>query len=158
MKHVYIIFIILFGLLLSGCVNPTQEPTDYKTSTDDVNWEIPSPAEGTGLIKGFLIGNDSEISVGGTPFLSKNLSFGQAEIPPTISFSPSSDIRAQVNEITGAFYFQNVPPADNYVIAILDGPGEIYIVRKDNSEAPLEIQIKAGEVIDLGKILVEERK
>jgi hypothetical protein len=158
MKRVYIIFIILFGLLLSGCVNPKQEPTDYKTSTDDVNWEIPSPAEGTGLIKGFLIGNDSEISVGGTPFLSKNLSFGQAEIPPTISFSPSSDIRAQVNEITGAFYFQNVPPADNYVIAILDGYGEIFIVRKDNSEAPLEIQIKAGEVIDLGKILVEERK
>jgi len=158
MKRTYIIIVISLALLLTGCIPQNRESTEQLLSTEEINWRIPIPAEGTGLIKGFLIGNDEEISVGGTPFLSKNLSFGQSEIPPTISVSPSSDIRAKVNVTTGAFYFQDVPPADNYVIAILDGPGEIYIVRTGNSEAPLEIQIKAGEIIDLGKIIVEDRK
>ena len=66
-----------------------------------------------------------------------------------------SDIRGIVNTETGEFYFKDVPPADNYVIVILDGPGNLYVVRLPNSEAPLEISIEAGRELDLGEILVE---
>jgi len=155
MRRGYILLVIVFGLILSGCVSQVQETSLQTLAPEVISWVIPSPAEGTGLIKGILIGKDGEISVGGTPFLSKNLSYGQTDIPPTISFSSYSDIRAIVNIETGEFYFPNVPPADNYVIAILDGPGKIYIVRENQGEAPIEIKIEAGQIIDLGEIIVE---
>lgn len=152
MKSRILIYLLLACLLLAGC---SQFPATQANTPEIPQWEVPRPAEGTGLIQGIMKGRDGNIRVGGSPFLSKNLTAGQKDIPPTISFSMQSDIRGIVNPETGEFYFKDVPPADNYVIVILDGPGDLYVVRLTNSEAPLEISIQAGRELDLGEVLVE---
>ncbi|MFH1446926.1 MAG: hypothetical protein ABIG43_05905 [Chloroflexota bacterium] len=151
-------FRILFLLLLTtilfvaGCnqVIPVVE------GTEEIIWIVPEPGATTGVVIGVLIGGDGNVEIGGTPFLSKNITANQADLPPTISFSLQYDPRAIVNEATGEFYFTDVEPAENYVITILYGPGNSYIVREQDSEYPLSIKIEAGQLVDLGKILVEE--
>ena len=93
MKSKILIIITLLTLLFSGCA---QIASPQAQKTEEVEWVVPRPAEGTGSIKGILKGRDGNIRVGGQPFLSKNLTAGQSDIPPTISFSMQSDIRGIV--------------------------------------------------------------
>jgi len=139
---------IVLILVLTGCARIK--------SPELGNWQIPEPNETTGVVFGVILDSQTNQPITGTPFLSKNISYNQPDLPPTIAFSYQYDPRAIVNVTTGEFYFSDVEPAENYVITILYGPGNSYIVREQDSEHPLGIKIEAGQLLDLGKILVEE--
>jgi len=152
MKFRILLLLLVTILFIAGCdqVTPTIE------GTEEIIWIVPEPGATTGVVIGILIGNDGNVEIGGTPFLSKNITADQADIPPTIAFSLQYDPRAIINETTGEFYFTDIEPAENYVITILYGPGNSYIVREQDSEYPLVIKVEAGQLLDLGDILVEE--
>ena len=62
MKSKILIFFMLISLLVAGC-NQTASP--QAQTTERAVWEVPKPAEGTGVIKGVLKGRDGNIRVGG---------------------------------------------------------------------------------------------
>ncbi|OPZ93126.1 MAG: hypothetical protein BWY74_01269 [Firmicutes bacterium ADurb.Bin419] len=161
MKVKILIFFLVIMLLI-GCNSEIPESADTNKNTPTINsdtfeiWKIPSPENGKAIIHGIMVDKKGVKTPGASPFLSRNITSDQPDLPPTISFSTQSDIRAIVNQETGEFYFRDVPPADNYVIVILKGPGQLYVVRQLESEAHLEISIESNQVLDLGKIQVEE--
>jgi hypothetical protein len=145
------LFLLLVGAVLFAACNTPAATIDDPSTT----WVVPKPDAATGVVTGRLVGTDGKIDINGTPFLSENLTAGQSDIPPTISFSITKDPRAMVNMATGEFYFSNLTPADFYVITILFGPGEMYIVREKNSDNPLSIIVEAGKTLDLGDVIVK---
>jgi hypothetical protein len=147
-----ILLIFLIGMVVLSSCNQTTTPANGDQSS---SWKVPEPDATTGVVMGRLVGTGGKVEISGTPFLSENLTAGQSDIPPTISFSISKDPRAMVNETTGEFYFSNITPEDYYVITILFGPGEMYIVREKNSEDPLSIVVEAGKTLDLGDVIVK---
>jgi hypothetical protein len=151
MKKKNLFFILIVLILLVSCNQAGSSQTGQQTQ----KWKVPKPDSKTGVVVGKLVGTDGKMEISGTPFLSKNLTAGQSDVPPTISFSISYDPRAIVNESTGEFYFKDVAPADNYAITILFGVGEMYVVRIKNSEDPLIISVVAGETLDLGEVIVK---
>jgi len=54
------------------------------------------------------------------------------------------------------FYFENIEPANNYALVIVYGPGNIEVVKEEDSELPLNISVQTDETLDLGIITVQE--
>jgi len=152
MKFRILLLLLVTILVIAGC----GQAVPVNGGAEEIIWIVPEPGATTGVVIGVLVGKDGNLEIGGTPFLSKNITADQANLPPTIAFSLQYDPRAIVNVTTGEFYFSDVEPAENYVITILYGPGNSYVVREQDSEHPLSIKIEAGQLVDLGEILVEE--
>lgn len=143
--------LLLFILLLIslGCSTSTNVETES-------NWIVPTPNVGKGVVYGQLLNALSGKPVGGMPFLAKNLSYKDLDMPATISFSLQYDPRAIYDKKTGSFYFQGIEPAENYVIVLSYGPGDIYTVRDEGQNYPIMIDVKMDQSIDLGTIPVKE--
>ena len=118
-------------------------------------FEIPTPGTNKGVVYGKFV-NQNEMPVEGVPYLAKNLSKEDPEIPPTISLSLQYSPRAIYQEKSGEFFFQDVDPADNYVIALVYGPGEMIVVRESDTNSPLSIEVLEGSFINLSTVLVVE--
>jgi hypothetical protein len=69
-----------------------------------------------------------------------------------IAVSPDSDPRATQDPATGAFVFKDVPPG-KYALAIWTPVGDT-IIQKPGSDEYLLVEVKAGEITDLGTVLV----
>jgi len=156
-----IFYLGLFLMVSTSCsqkstneINVNKEISTKPTS--EINFVIPTPEANTGVVFGKILNSIYDEPVTGIPYLVKNLSSGNPEIPPTISFSYQSDPRAIFNLETGDFYFKDIEPAENYVIILVDGPGSIIVIREDNSEYPLMIEVQPDESIDLGTITLQE--
>ncbi len=149
LKNIFIAFVI-FTFFLTGCTTPvTEEDEKY-------SFEIPTPTTGKCILIGKLVNATTNEPVGGNPFLARNLSLEDPEMPPTISVSPQNDPSGAYDMETGDFLFTDIEPADNYVIMIIYGPGRSYVVREEGSETPLIINIEAGQTLDLEVIHVRE--
>lgn len=114
----------------TGC-SKLQPITDIPTSLLTIapeQWRIPEPGDDTGVVHGVLLSSDDEL-LSSSIFLSRNLSYQNPEIPPTISLSFQNSPRGQINTESGIFYFENVEPGENYVISIMVSPSETIIVK-----------------------------
>ena len=145
-KSTLLIFISVV-FFLSAC-SPQTTPTP---SENDL---IPEAGQNTGVIYGYLFDQEKQ-PIQDSIYLSEDVAHDLPDLPPTISFSLQSSPRGRIDGETGFFYFDKVEPANNYVITIFMGAGEPYTVRGDNPEMPLFIEVKAGEQIDLGEIIVD---
>jgi hypothetical protein len=152
MKNRIILLILISGLFLLTACNQTNASTDGATE-----WIVPKPKAGSGVLTGRMVGPDMKVDLNGIPFLSKLVTPGAIDVPPTVAFSVTYDPRGIVNMETGEFYFSDVVPGDNYVLAILSGFSELYVVREKNSENALILTVIAGETIDLGDVIVKTK-
>lgn len=154
MKRILQLFFILSLVLIMSCSSREEPITDepLENITEDI--PIPTPNSQSGVIYGILISQNGDIIQDGI-FLSQNIAYGNPEIPPTVSFSYQNSPRAMVNPDSGYFYFAEITPAENYVLVVLVGPGELMVVKDADGETPLQISINAGESIDLGSITVD---
>lgn len=145
----------LLLVLLQSC-SPVQTLSDIEEPLADEQdtWSIPAPTENTAVVYGELHSSTDE-PVGDMLFLSENLSYDNPELPPTISFSYQYSPRAIVDTARGYFYFENVEPAENYVLTVLSGSGEFIFVIEADGEMPLLVSVEAGDSVDLGSLLVE---
>jgi len=164
MKKSIIFLILLLTLLIEGCtisndsITTTTVPTESNVPTSTlvtVDFVIPTTDNQTGVIYGTLNYHDgSQIDEG--IFLAHNLSYENPELPSTISFSYQNSPRGKIDPENGNFYFENISPAENYVIAIMINPSDSIIVKEENSDYPLLISIKPGESLNLGSITVDK--
>ncbi len=150
MKRLNLIIIIQYTMMLFvSCTSSGDIPSSEQ-------WVVPNAGRSSGVIYGELINATSKKPVGGIPFLSRNLSGSDPELPATISFSYQFDPRAEVNYQTGEIYFNEVEPGENYVIMLYYGPGKSYVIRDEDGEYPLMISVNSGESVNLGTIFVPE--
>ena len=144
-----IVCFILLSLTIFGCSSPT-EPANDQTQQE---LKLPEPKDSTAVVHGYLLSSSGE-PINESIFLSKDVAYGQPDLPVTISFSLQSDPRGFLDTQTGQFYFDNVEPGMNYVITIFAGSGEPTFVMEDNSGQPMVFEVKAGESLDLGELIV----
>ena len=149
--------IVILVIILTSCSSQNNLTTNTPdVSVSELRWSVPDPSGESGVVYGTLLNADTKEPIQGTPFLSRNLSYLDPEMPATISFSFQYDPRAMVNKKTGEIFFKDVKPGENYVIMLYYGPGKSYVVRDEGGEYPLMIQVKSGESVDLGKVFVSE--
>lgn len=154
--RIFVLSLLVLAALLAGCsTDQTGETPEIPPSTP-AEISLPSPEADSAVVFGTFVNSFNNKPVEGVPFLSKNLSYMDLDMPATISFSLTSDPRANYNRETGEFYFENVSPAENYVIVLSYGPGDIYVVRAEDSEYPRMISVEAGQSLDLGVVEVKE--
>lgn len=147
-KRIILLTIIWIMLPLQfGCTSQSKPGTIQSEP-------IPEADNNSGVIYGYLFDNNNQ-PIMDTIYLSQDIAHDNPELPPTISFSLQSDPRGNINVESGFFYFDDVAPADNYVITIFIGAGQPYTVRGENPEMPLFIEVSAGERINLGEIVVD---
>lgn len=148
-KFLLIVVSMLLVFMLGCTAAQSPAPADV-----DEDWTIPTPSQDTAVVFGTLRDlNDKPVGDG--IFLAENITYDSPDLPPTVSFSYQYSPRATVDTERGYFYFDQVEPAENYVIAILSGPGDFVFVTEDNGENPVTIAVSAGESLDLGLLLVE---
>ena len=148
MKKLLILLIFIFTI--SGCTSTN----DSLNNNSGITEFIPEPGDTTGVVYGYLFTQNNN-PVNESIFLSRDIAYDKPELPVTISFSLQSDPRGTINIETGFFYFDNIPPGDNYVITIFAGSGQPIYVMEVNSDIPLVFKVAAGESLDLGEIIVE---
>ena len=151
MKKVIALLILTFSIVaMSGCTVKNEVLDNNPEKTEF----IPVPGDTTGIVFGYLFSQNEE-PLQESIFLSRDIAYDQPDLPVTISFSLQSDPRGKVNIETGFFYFDNIPPGDNYVITIFAGSGKPIFVMQENSDQPMVFAVTAGESLDLGEIIVE---
>lgn len=150
-KLILISFVsILLLLTCVSCSTPNNEVVD--PTQEEI--AIPEPNENTSVIHGYLLSPKQE-PINESIFLSRDLAYDQPGLPVTISFSLQSDPRGFLDGETGLFYFDNVEPGENYVIAIFAGSGEPTFVMNDTGDQPMVFAVEAGETLDLGNLIVD---
>lgn len=143
-KHA-LLLIIIFLLAFTGCSREEEVMVEETP---------PSPGKETGVVYGYLVSSENE-PVSETIYLAQDIAHDQPDLPITVSFSLQSDPRGKVNVETGFFYFDEVEPRENYVIAILAGAAEPVFILEEGTEVPLVIEVEAGEAVDLGTLVVD---
>ena len=150
--QLFFIFCLIFLQACSGSYSNPQNEVNFENEPDTI--AIPTPDDQTGVVYGILRSDTGDVILDGI-FLSRNISYKNPEVPPTISFSFQNSPRAMVDAESGIFYFSEIEPAENYVLTFLQGPGELSVVKDDSGEFPLQISIQAGESIDLGSLIID---
>jgi hypothetical protein len=149
--QIFFIFCVIFLQACSSSYSDPQNEVIFENEPDTI--AIPTPDNQTGVVFGILRSNAGDVILDGI-FLSRNVSYENPEVPPTISFSFQNSPRAIVDAESGIFYFSEIEPAENYVLTVLQGP-ELMVVKEDVGDFPLQISIQAGESIDLGSLIID---
>jgi len=147
MKNNMLLIFLMIIIMTYGCseIELVDDP--------ETQFTPPPPGDDSGVVYGrFVTSNDDDIN--GSVYLSRNIAYQNPDLPPIISFSYTNSSRAVIDIESGYFYFDNIEPGDNYVIAILTGPTEPFIVRENNSERPLTIIVKAKDSVNLGDVSI----
>ncbi len=154
-KLILISMSIIFMVIFQGCSSTPSIPLNgEQVGSQFDDWTIPSPTEDTAVIYG-EIHSSNETPVGNSVFLALNLTYDNPELPPTISFSYQNSPRAIMDPNGGYFYFDNIEPAQNYIITVLYGPGEFVDVEEENSDMPLMISVSGGDLLNLGVLSID---
>jgi hypothetical protein len=154
-KKSSLILSIFFLLFIQSCSSQKRPLQNGELPQNLAETKIiPTPDNLTGVLFGILRSDNGEPIQDGI-FLSRNISYENPDVPPTISFSFQNSPRAIVDPTDGFFYFSKIEPAENYVLTILNGPSEVIVVEDDAGGLPITISIQAGETIDLGFLTVE---
>lgn len=136
----------MLSILLLACQSNNQ-----KNSIDpDKPFSFQPPETGKAAIYGFLFQSETGKPVTGAPFLAKALNSENPDTPIAISFSLQNDPGADYDNDSGFFIFKNIEPQDNYVIIIVNGPGDFTIIQEPESDLPMIFKVGSDEALDLG--------
>lgn len=156
MNTVIKILVVIAILFSVGCVNNSQIVAEEEPQIfpEEENYYYPDPEKDKGVVLGKILTTTGE-PLSGNLYLSENITYDRPELPPTISFSYLKSPRANVDYESGFFYFESVEPGENYVLTIITGPDEPFIVKGDGGEYPLPIIVIEGEITELGVITID---
>ena len=151
-----LLFLLVVSLLLSACnaVAPSiAEPTEkaLPTATETITVPMmPVPADGKGVVCGYLIDKETSEPPQAALFLSPNIAAGRDDVPAMMSFSYQTNPRAQVNE-EGYFCFEDVKPGV-YALTLWSPPDNVEFIEAEDGQDYLWVEINPGSVIDMGHV------
>ncbi|OGO64254.1 MAG: hypothetical protein A2Z45_07000 [Chloroflexi bacterium RBG_19FT_COMBO_55_16] len=110
---------------------------------------IPEPGKDTGIVVGQLVSGPDNQPVLGALYLARTIKPDEGDLPPIVAFSDSTDPLA-VQDQTGRFLFTDITPGI-YALVIWN-PVTSTVIQDEGTEDYRLIEVKAGEVTDLGTI------
>ena len=110
---------------------------------------IPEPGKDTGIVVGQLVSGSDKQPVLGALYLARTIKPDEGDMPPIVAFSDSTDPLA-VQDQSGRFLFTDITPGI-YALVIWNPVTSTVIQDEETKEYRL-IEVKAGEVTDLGTI------
>lgn len=142
-------------LLMSACtaVAPIAKPTEkgLQAATDVISTlTMPMPAEGKGVVCGYLLDEKTSEPPQAALFLSPNIAAGRVDVPTMMSFSFQTNPRAEMNK-EGYFCFENVEPGI-YALTLWSPPDNVEFVEDDEGQDYLWIEVEPGLILDLGQL------
>jgi hypothetical protein len=131
---------------------PVPESTPFFVELPD-ELSVPNPDSNTGIIVGQLL----TPGPGGEPYiaslyLARTIDTDKAGYPPIIAFSDTEDPLANQDK-TGRFFFESIEPG-TYALAIWT-PIASTIIQDPETGLYMLVEVRAGEVIDLGIIGIQ---
>jgi len=150
------LLLLLLIYVLSGCnkiSSTAPQSTILAIPTSTVVLEtptIPKPAEGKGVVCGFLLDKSTNLPPQAALFLSKNIAAGRDDLPAMMSFSYQTNPRSEMNE-EGYFCFSDVEPGI-YALTLWTPPSNTKFVENTDGQDYLWIVVESGSIIDLGHL------
>jgi len=156
--------LLLLAVTLAGCgglqaLSPAPGATPQTSSSPQpvptpasIALDVSAPAPGRGAVKGTLVAEDTSRPYVATLYLGRAIPPAQPGFPPMISFSEQSDPKAAQDPSSGAFGFKDVAPG-TYAL-ILWSPVGNKLIEKPGTKESVLVDVKAGEVSDLGTISI----
>jgi len=150
------LLLLLLIYVVSGCnkiSSTVSQPTNMAIPTSMVVLEtptIPKPAEGKGVVYGYLLDKETNLPPQAALFLSENIAAGREDLPAMMSFSYQTNPRSEMNE-EGYFCFIDVEPGI-YALTLWTPPGNTKFVENTGGQDYLWVVVESGSIIDLGHI------
>jgi hypothetical protein len=170
-KSVRVLSWLVFILVVAACtpILPTPEPTQSVLPTPAAVQSPlvtpaaatvpaePTPQHGTAAVKGALLTSKGFSSIPGTQFYLKPVGTeGQSGEPWTLVLvgpeTDKGDIVGQSGS-QGEFFINDVPPGKYYLI-VWAPYNWIPIETDTDGQRPQEFELKAGEIADLGSLVL----
>ncbi|MEL7626230.1 MAG: hypothetical protein AAGU15_05160 [Anaerolineaceae bacterium] len=153
-KFLMSLFVVI--LLISSCttITPTEmEPTEKLVTTTSEPIATPTkpvPANGKGVVCGYLIDEETSEPPQAALFLSPNIAAGRDDVPAMMSFSYQTNPRAEMNE-EGYFCFQDVDPGI-YALTLWSPPDSVEFIEDEEGQDYLWVDVKPDSVLDMGHL------
>jgi hypothetical protein len=117
-----------------------------------------TPSPGRGVVVGRAVtapGQERHPSfiVSGELYLGTLVPAADPKLPPAIAVSPVDAPHAQVDQVSGAFIFSNVPPG-TYALTMI-GFSQSYVIEKPNNGGRIEVKVEANKTTELGDITLK---
>ena len=150
MKRI-IALLVLAVVLLAGCATPEPTATPVPTHTPQPTL-TPTPTPTTGQVKGALVDKSTGQEV------AAKVNLVPVEVRDDGSIAYSTELLKErtmiVDAPSGVFLFEGAKPG-HYLITVNIGGG---LPRDlvDDQGAALLVQVEAGQVVDLGEVMVEK--
>lgn len=152
-RKIFSLLIVIICLSLTACNNRDVEFVEDIDSIEDVGVQqlvIPTPGKDSGVVYGKIVSAATGRAPEANIYLSRNLTAGEPDLPPMISFSYQTNPRAQVDD-DGNFYFSDVP-VGVYAITIWTHPLDTLFIETEDGQDYLWVEVKAGETLDMGVV------
>lgn len=155
-NNVLITLLINLTVLITACSLPTlnaSKPTEtIQATTEEIfsTQTLLAPAEGLGVVCGYLIDKDTNQPPEAALFLSINIAAGREDVPALMSFSCQTNPRTEMAE-DGHFCFEDVEPGV-YALTLWSPPDEVKFVEDEVGQDYLWVEVEPNSVIDLGHI------
>lgn len=155
-NNVFLLALIITIISLTACsidktnLSQTTEtivPTSVKSFPTKT---ISTPAEGLGIVCGYMINEKTNLPPEAALFLSINIAAGREDVPATMSFSYQTSPRAEMAE-DGYFCFDDVEPGV-YALTLWSPPDEVIFVEDEVGQDYLWVEVQPDSVIDLGHL------
>lgn len=152
MKILRTFLIMTFFLqIFTACqANPKPNTTDSVITESILS--IPTPTDTTSIIHGKLISKETNSPPEAIFYLAANSTANTKNAPAVLAFSNQNSPRAEVTA-TGEFVFRNVNPGQ-YAMMLWFPSKEPYFIPATDGQDYLWVNAKAGELLDLGKVVV----
>ncbi|MCK9246844.1 MAG: hypothetical protein M0P11_07835 [Anaerolineaceae bacterium] len=152
-------FLLLVAVLifsLTSCLNTrpdaSRNPETVQPDADKTlpTRTLPAPAEGRGVVCGYLMDDETNLPPEAALFLSENIAFGREDVPAMMSFSFQTNPRAEMAE-DGYYCFENVEPGV-YALTLWTPPDNVEFLEAEDGQDYLWIEVEPGSVVDLGHL------
>ncbi len=163
--NLLLILLVILGLGLTACRqsaptevesplplrSPQEAPATSPPETSPPSLQVPTPSPGTAVVRGQLVAvaPSARMFLAGEIYLAP-LVYTQGSTPvPFIRIKPGEDPKATLRNEANEFAILDVPPGEYGIV--IHTPVNDYVV-PDEAGGFLTIQVKEGEVVDLGVI------
>lgn len=146
-----ILLVMFFLLIVSGCLKlPGDGSVDPGSSKPGLS--VPTPASTMAVIHGTILSKDTNKPPEAVFYLAANSTANTEGVPAVLAFSNQSSPRAEVTE-EGEFVFRDVEPGQ-YAMMLWYPAKEPYFVPAADGQDYLWVNAKAGELLEMGEVLV----
>ncbi len=153
--HLLLSSLVIFQLFLAGC-GPAKpvSPAAPATSTPYIISSIPSPKADSATIHGtFMWKSGSTDEVGSSVILSLGKVLKNDQGTPSMAQLDTNTKLRTLTDSVGRFVFTNVPPG-TYVL-VFDRIADAFMLKDPKTGEDYTFEAKAGETLDLGKLVFD---